>query len=1322
MPAIDMQQFLQDAKKLKNIFVKENADQDLIDSCTELIHDATEPLMLMVMGEYSTGKSTFINALLGQEVAVVNMTPTTSVITKICYGEQEKLFIHYKDGRVEEIDVKYFKQMTSESGDDNHKPHLSISYVERRMPIDTLRNLTIIDSPGLNALIASHARATNSFIGKADVVFWIFSADQPISQSAYEAMGRLDSRLKPVAIMNKMDGLDPEEDDPEEFLEENRSKIGDRIKMLFGLSAKMAFEAVTSQNEELEEASGLPAIRDFIKNEVIPNQEEYKRNTLFDDLSDMTQNLYDTQQPILKVLEGLQDEDYASYMQEKEHLVHVRNQFLSTIDPFYRYIMSHTAHNSTEKIFQALLYRSGYLGEANMDKAMELLEEAAMLKDVKAQLLLSVALLKKGDEKKAFYWAEQAAALGNADAQYLLGRMYEDGLGTEKNAEKSFNLYRKAANQGCAIAMTALAAHYNEPGDDQDEKKTRQWLEQAAIAGDDEAMYYWSLQLLRVPLQFKEALKWLRLAARKGSLNAQAKLSDILLESNKPEEQAEGLKLVRAAALRGSAAAQDSLALLYAEGADGIEKNLQKADYWFTQAIAQNSDEARVDKADFLANQPDDQQHVEEIMQLLETAAGHGYAKALFYLGMVYTDRGDKYVTHDDKKALHYLEEAAKLGHARAMVEAADLLDEDDAEASQKKAFSYLQQAADLGEADAYYTLGNKYFFGKGVPEDKEKGVFYYKQAARNGDMLARCCLADCYWDGEGIKKDPAKAFSLYQKVLAADPELKNMAAFGIARCYETGRGVQADPDQAFKYYTQAAEAGSGFSMNWLGNRAWGAKDYTQAAAWYKKAAEAGFGQGMENLAVLYRDGKGLEQNQQQAYHWFAKAAKLGSITAMNQAGLTAASERTAFRWYKKAAGAGHAWGMFNLGGMYKDGRGTDQDWEKAYEWFVKAAENGIEAAYNQAGITAKDEEDKIRWYEKAGEAGNDWGYYNLGDVYKGKRDYRKALENYKKAINMEGESCGDALFNAGKLYADGDFGSKSDKDLHTALSYLGNAKKQGNKDAERVIQSVRQELKEREASRRFDAHVREVKTISPKVNPQWLSDYELFAGKNDTQSLYALGCFYADGKLLQKDLPLAEDCLKKASEAGHPQAAEKLKEIQPALLLLHLKNGLRNLLSFLCGSTGDLIMMAICFGLAYYLFYDPTYIPQPFSDPNFKTPLLDLWLMICAVIMRPINFTVTLAVLLYTLYTTAANDLVQVMLAFVPIAILCNRNKPGIIKYFVLISVWIVADGIISVLYLDHYATLARYMSIDSFESLFYNSAVVAIVGGFLNKKRVNG
>lgn len=169
---------------------------------------------------------------------------------------------------------------------------------------------------------------------------------------------------------------------------------------------------------------------------------------------------------------------------------------------------------------------------------------------------------------------------------------------------------------------------------------------------------------------------------------------------------------------------------------------------------------------------------------------------------------------------------------------------------------------------------------------------------------------------------------------------------------------------------------------------------------------------------------------------------------------------------------------------------------------------------------------------------------------------------------------------------------------------------------------------------------------------------------------------------------------------------------------MLHLKNGLRNLLSFLCGSTGDLIMMAICFGLAYYLFYDPTYIPQPFSDPNFKTPLLDLWLMICAVIMRPINFTVTLTVLLYTLYTTAANDLVQVMLAFVPIAILCNRNKPGIIKYFVLISVWIVADGIISVLYLDHYATLARYMSIDSFESLFYNSAVVAIVGGFLNKK----
>ena len=52
----------------------------------KIIEHISAPLMIMVMGEFSTGKSTFINAMVGEEVTAVNATPTTAVITKLCYG------------------------------------------------------------------------------------------------------------------------------------------------------------------------------------------------------------------------------------------------------------------------------------------------------------------------------------------------------------------------------------------------------------------------------------------------------------------------------------------------------------------------------------------------------------------------------------------------------------------------------------------------------------------------------------------------------------------------------------------------------------------------------------------------------------------------------------------------------------------------------------------------------------------------------------------------------------------------------------------------------------------------------------------------------------------------------------------------------------------------------------------------------------------------------------------------------------------------------------------------------------------------------------
>lgn len=469
MQNIDMSKFIQDITVLKKTFIEENFNKRLIKSCSELIQDAREPLMLMVMGEFSTGKSTFINALLGEEVAAVNMTPTTAVITKICYGKEEKVIVHYKNGGVKETDIKYFKDLTSESGAKNKKVHESIEYVERCIPIKTLQNMTIIDSPGLNALISSHAQATSSFMGKADVVFWIYSADQFNSASSQNAMGKLEARLKPVAIINKMDGLDPEEDDPEEFLEQARRELGDKIQTLFGISAKMAFDGIASQNKDMEEASHISDIRSFIEREVLPKREEYKRNTLLDDISDMIWELYPLQESISLRINRLKDEDYSLYMQEKEHIVRIHNQFLSAIDPFRQYIITNSSHTSTEKVFEASLYKSDFGVEKNQERALALLEEAASLDydNIKCQIFLGLEFASKKDGDKAFYWAKKAVKSEKAKAFLLMGELYEQGIGTPKDLKKSKEFYQKAADKGEVRAMYKLAEILQDEGDEE---------------------------------------------------------------------------------------------------------------------------------------------------------------------------------------------------------------------------------------------------------------------------------------------------------------------------------------------------------------------------------------------------------------------------------------------------------------------------------------------------------------------------------------------------------------------------------------------------------------------------------------------------------------------------------------------------------------------------------------------------------------------------------------------------------------------------------------------------------------------------------------
>ncbi|KPV52990.1 dynamin, partial [Kouleothrix aurantiaca] len=101
-----------------------------------------ELFLLVIAGEFNSGKSSFINALLGDKVVTEGVTPTTDRITLLRYA--------------------------AEPGEHNVEEFL----MERGFPADVLKRLTIVDTPGTNAIIRRHEELTREFIPRSDLVLF----------------------------------------------------------------------------------------------------------------------------------------------------------------------------------------------------------------------------------------------------------------------------------------------------------------------------------------------------------------------------------------------------------------------------------------------------------------------------------------------------------------------------------------------------------------------------------------------------------------------------------------------------------------------------------------------------------------------------------------------------------------------------------------------------------------------------------------------------------------------------------------------------------------------------------------------------------------------------------------------------------------------------------------------------------------------------------------------------------------------------------------------------------------------------------------------
>ena len=202
---------------------------------SDSVDQLDELFLLVVVGEFNAGKSALINALLGREVLAEGVTPTTSKIHHIGWGEE----------------------LTRE-------PMGSVG--ERiTAPVETLRQLTIVDTPGTNALDRAHEALTTDYVPRADLVLFVTSSDHPLSESERVFLEAIRQWGKKVAmVVNKIDILRSEDEVAEvvTYVSQNAGRLLGVDPEIFPVSALRAAEA---QDEAAKLESGLVAVESFLR-------------------------------------------------------------------------------------------------------------------------------------------------------------------------------------------------------------------------------------------------------------------------------------------------------------------------------------------------------------------------------------------------------------------------------------------------------------------------------------------------------------------------------------------------------------------------------------------------------------------------------------------------------------------------------------------------------------------------------------------------------------------------------------------------------------------------------------------------------------------------------------------------------------------------------------------------------------------------------------------------------------------------------------------------------------------------------------------------
>lgn len=235
------------------------------------------PLLVCVLGEWSSGKSSFVNALLEQDLLATQDVETTATITRLQYSDKEFFEVHFNDGKTEKYELnennkRYIERFYVDYTEDQAILDRT-SLVTVALKSDFLKDFDLADTPGYNSDNNRHTELTDTYSKYADAIIWLFTADQFGKASEVKKLSEVCKYFKPVFVINKIDLVKLKDGETYE------QKFASKLEKLEGLYENIFFTS-SHRNNGTGSTIGIDQVKKYLSNQLGPNSRQIKETSI----------------------------------------------------------------------------------------------------------------------------------------------------------------------------------------------------------------------------------------------------------------------------------------------------------------------------------------------------------------------------------------------------------------------------------------------------------------------------------------------------------------------------------------------------------------------------------------------------------------------------------------------------------------------------------------------------------------------------------------------------------------------------------------------------------------------------------------------------------------------------------------------------------------------------------------------------------------------------------------------------------------------------------------------------------------------------------